>query len=154
MKKLLYVFCLGFSLVSVQACKEDTVEPAAPVVVGRWDLNRGELSGFIAPYTGLNNVGIDLYNYDFGSYASRIDIRADKSFINNIRQNGEVADITGTWEYASPTLTLNYDDGDDETYTYTSAAGVEELAAPSQAISFPVSSTSTAPGQLQTIYRK
>ncbi|MBC3783858.1 hypothetical protein [Spirosoma utsteinense] len=154
MKKLLYVFCLGFSLISVQACKKDTVEPAAPVVVGRWEVNRGQLSGFIAPYTNLNNAAIDLYYYDFGSFASRLDIRADKSFTNNLRQGGEVVDAVGTWEYTSPTLTLNYDDGDDEDYTYTSAAGVEELAAEAQNITFPLSATSSASGQLRSIYRK
>ncbi|GAB3641852.1 hypothetical protein GCM10027423_24880 [Spirosoma arcticum] len=141
-------------MASLNACKKDSdPEPVSPVV-GRWELNRGQLSGFVAPNTGLNTLGIDLYNYDFGSYASRIDIRTDKSFINNIRQDGQVADVKGTWDYASTTLTLKYTDGDSETFTYTLTDGVEELAAPNQAITFPVSATATAPGQLQIVYRK
>lgn len=154
MKRFLYILCVTVSLAGLHACKKGSdPEPVSPVV-GRWELNRGQLSGFVAPYTNLNNAGIDLYNYDFGSYASRIDIRPDKSFINNIRQDREVVDAKGTWDYASTTLTLKYTDGDSETYIYTSADGVEELAAPKQALSFPVSATTTAPGQLQIVYRK
>lgn len=154
MKRFLYILCVTVSLASLNACKKGSdPEPVVPVV-GRWELNRGQLSGFVAPNTGLNNLGIDLYNYDFGSYASRIDIRTDKSFINNQRQDGAVVDAKGTWDYASTTLTLKYTDGDSETYMYTSTDGVEELAAPTQAITFPVSATATAPGRLQIVYRK
>ena len=154
MKKLLYVLCLSASMMGLNACTKKNDPAPAPAVVGRWELNRGKLSGFIAPYTALNSYGIDLYNYDFGSYTSRIEIRVDKSFNNNLRSDGLVSDAVGTWDYTSPTLTLKYNDGDSETYTYTSVDGIEELAAPVQTINFPVSSTATAPGQLQIIYRK
>ncbi|GAB4039982.1 hypothetical protein GCM10028774_43140 [Spirosoma jeollabukense] len=112
------------------------------------------MSGFVAPNTALNGAGLDLYNYDFGSYSSRIDIRTDKSFLENIKSDGGVGDATGTWDYTNTSLTLSYDNGDKETYTYTSNKGVEELTSTTATINFPISSTATAPGKLQYVYRK
>jgi hypothetical protein len=154
MKRYVYLFCLAISLVGLSSCSKSNDPAPQPEVVGRWELNRGLLSGFVAPYTSLNNVGLDLYNYDFGSYTSRIDIRSDKSFTDNIRSNGEVIDANGTWDYSSSQLTLTYDDGNKETYTYSSSKGIEELASVTATINFPVSATSTAPGKLQYVYRK
>jgi len=154
MKRYLYVLCLAVSLLSLASCsKNSDVAPTSPVV-GRWELNRGLLSGFVSPYQNLNTVGIDLYNYDFGSYTSRIDIRTDKSFTDNYKSNGVVSDANGTWDYTTSQLTLSYDDGTKDTYTYSADKGIEELTSVASSITFPVSSTGTAPGKLQYIYRK
>ncbi|GAB2519590.1 lipocalin-like domain-containing protein [Spirosoma aerophilum] len=154
MKHYVYVLCLVVALTGLSSCnKSNDPEPVSPVV-GRWELNRGLLSGFVSPYQNLNALGIDLYNYDFGSYTSRIDIRSDKSFTDNYKSGGLVNDGTGTWDYTNSQLTLNYDDGTKDTYTYTLTKGVEEIASAAQNITFPVSSTGTAPGKLQYVYRK
>ena len=154
MKRYIYVLCLAVSFSVLTSCSKSSDPAPASPVVGRWELNRGLLSGFVAPYTSLNSVGIDLYNYDFGSYTSRVDIRSDQSFIDNYKSGGEVKDVYGTWDYTNSQLTLKYDDGTTDTYAYTSTKGVEELASTAVAITFPVSSTSTAPGKLQYVYRK
>ncbi|WP_461115618.1 hypothetical protein [Spirosoma jeollabukense] len=154
MKRYVYVLCLAVAFAGLSSCsKNNDPEPVSPVV-GRWELNRGLLSGFVAPNTALNGAGLDLYNYDFGSYSSRIDIRTDKSFLENIKSDGGVGDATGTWDYTNTSLTLSYDNGDKETYTYTSNKGVEELTSTTATINFPISSTATAPGKLQYVYRK
>ncbi len=154
MKRYIYLLCLSVSLIGLSSCsKNNDPAPVSPVV-GRWELNRGLLTGFVAPYTDLNNVGLDLYNYDFGSQSSRIDIRSDNSFTNNIKSDGEVVDANGTWEYTNTQLTLRYDNGQQGTYTYSSSRGIEELTSTATKINFPVSSTSTAPGNLQSVYRK
>ncbi|WP_082111480.1 hypothetical protein [Spirosoma radiotolerans] len=154
MKHSVYMTCLLIALTGLSSCnKSNDPEPVSPVV-GRWELNRGLLSGFVAPYTSLNGAGIDLYNYSFGSYSSRIDIRTDKSFLDNIKSDGGVGDAVGTWDYTNSQLTLSYDDGTKDTYTYTSSKGVEELTSVTSNITFPVSNTSTAPAKLQYVYRK
>lgn len=154
MKKLFLGLCLAVALFGLDACKEKEPAPVSPVV-GRWEVNRGALSGFVAPYTGLNGGGLDLYYYDFGSFASRLDIRADNSFTNNVRSDGGVADANGTWNYTNNQLTLTYDDSDTEEYTYSSADGIEELTSPPQSVTLPFSGTAAAPvGQLRIVYRK
>ncbi|MCK8491417.1 hypothetical protein M0L20_06100 [Spirosoma sp. RP8] len=154
MKRYIYLLCLSVSLIGLSSCsKNNDPAPVSPVV-GRWELNRGLLSGFVAPYTNLNSLGLDLYNYDLGSLSSRIDIRADKSFTDNIKSGGIVDDATGTWDYTNTQLTLTYDAGGQDTYTYSSNGGIEELTSATETINFPVSSTATAPGRLQYVYRK
>lgn len=160
MKRYLYSLCFIVALTGLSACsKNNDPAPAAPVV-GRWELNRGLLSGFTAPYTSINGVGLDLYNNGlFDSYSSRIDVLSDKSFVDNIKSGGSVGDGFGTWEYTNSQLTLTYDGGGQYVYTYSSAKGIEELTSTAlEKISLPVSSTASsstlASGNLQVVYRK
>lgn len=154
MKDLFFGLCLGVMLLGLNACKKDDPTPVSPVV-GRWEVDRGALSGFVGQYTSANGAGLDLYNYDLGSFASRIDIRANNSFTNNIRSDGQVFDANGTWAYTNNELTLTYDDSDTETYTYSSADGIEELTSPPQSVTLPFSGTATPPvGQIRIVYRK
>lgn len=150
MKRFLYSLCLIVSLTGLSSCKDDDPAPVSPVV-GRWEINRGLLSGFTAPNQGANGASIDLY-YFLDAYASTIDVRADKSFTNNTRSGGIVSDADGTWEFTNNELTLTYDDPsiDAEAYTYNLDRGIEELT--SSQLDFSLDSTSR--GKIQVIYRK
>lgn len=151
MKRYLYVLCLAVSLLSLASCsKNSDVTPTSPAV-GRWELNRGLLSGFPAA-ANINGAALDLYYFE--SFGSTIDVYADNTFNENYR-SVTVDDASGTWDFTNDKLTLKYDTGDQEIYNYTKTKNVEELAA-STPVSYtlPVSTTATAAGQLQLIYRK
>lgn len=149
---LLLLFAFAFAVSSCDK-KED---PAPPPVVGRWTIDRVVLTGFPAPYQGLNRefapaaLGVE----------STLNLIADKKF--SFRFSGGVTVLTGggTWEYTGTTLTLNYDDGNSETYTYEQPrAGEQELRGAPEAVALEVTNPTTgadeeARGQAQYVYRK
>ena len=155
MKRYLYSFCLIVALSGLSACsKSNDPAPVSPVV-GRWELNKALLSGFVAPNTSLNGIGLDLYNNSiFSPYNSRIDIRSDNTFLDNAKSGGVVVDVNGTWDYSNSQLTLKYDSGDSETFTYKQTGALEELTSSTYDITLPVDSVSTAKGKFQYVYRK
>ncbi|MBN8822966.1 MULTISPECIES: hypothetical protein [unclassified Spirosoma] len=143
----LYVVCLVVSFVGLVSCSKSDPAPASPVV-GRWTLNKGVLSGFPTSATSnVNGAGIDLYYFE--SYGSTIDIFSDNTFNENYR-SAVVDDATGTWDFSSNTLTLKYDAGGQDTYTYAKNKNIEELT-----ITTPAPYTlGTAVGKVQLVYRK
>ncbi|AUD05134.1 hypothetical protein [Spirosoma pollinicola] len=151
MKHSVYVICLMVSFLGLTSCNKTSDPVPVPAVVGRWELNRGLLSGF--PTTAnINGAALDLYYFE--SYGSTIDIYSDNTFNENYK-SVTVEDAAGTWDFSNNTLTLKYDVGDEGTFTYSKNKNIEELAA-SKPVSYtlPVSTTATAAGQLQLIYRK
>ncbi|GAB4000983.1 hypothetical protein GCM10028807_55770 [Spirosoma daeguense] len=151
MKRYVYVLCLLVSFWGLTSCNKTTdVAPVSPIV-GRWELSRGLLSGFPAA-TNFNGAAIDLYYFE--SIGSTIDIYSDNTF-NTTFKNVTVDDASGTWTYDNNNLTLKYDAGDEEKYTYTKNKNIEELAlTPTVSYTLPTSSSTTAAGQVQLIYRK
>ncbi|WP_077919437.1 lipocalin family protein [Spirosoma sp. 209] len=150
MKRSLYVFCLLGLITLLNACKNDDPAPVSPIV-GRWELSRGLLSGFPAS-SNINGAAIDLYYFE--SLGSTIDIYADNTFNTNYK-NVTVDDAPGTWEFSNNSLTLKYDTGDQDVYTYSKNKNIEELTLTTPvSYTLPVSSTATVQGQITTIYRK
>ncbi|GAB3034194.1 hypothetical protein [Spirosoma pulveris] len=151
MKHYVYVFCLVVSFVGLTSCNKNSDPAPPPAVVGRWELNRGLLSGFPAT-ANINGAALDLYYFE--SFGSTIDVYSDNTFNENYK-SVTVDDAGGTWDFTNNTLTLKYDAGSQETYTYSKTKNIEELAA-SVPVSYtlPVSSTATAVGKVQLIYRK
>ncbi len=151
MKRVLYLFALVAFVATLNACsKTSEPEPVSPVV-GRWALNRGLLSNFPAA-SNLSGRSIDLLYFE--NYAATIDIFSDKTFNSNDK-SVTVDDSPGTWEYADPNLTLKYDSGTQETYTYAKNKNIEELTlTPAVSYTLPVSTTAMAVGKLNFVYRK
>ncbi|MBC7571517.1 MAG: hypothetical protein H7319_17575 [Spirosoma sp.] len=151
MKRLLYLFALVAFVATLNACSKTTEPAPVSPVVGRWILNRGLLSGFTtAP--NLNGRSIDLLYFE--NYAATIDLFADKTFNSNDK-SVTVDDSPGTWDYTDPNLTLKYDSGTQETYTYAKNKNIEELTlTPAVSYTLPVSTTATAVGKLNFVYRK
>lgn len=149
MKRYVYSLCFFVAaIIGLNACSKSSDPAPTSPVVGRWDLNRGLLSSFPTSTTSnVNGAGIDLYYFE--SYASRIDIYSDNTFNENARQLS-VDDATGTWDFTNNTLTLKYDVGGQDTYTYAKNKNIEELTSTT-----PVSYTlGSAVGKIQPIYRK
>lgn len=151
MKRLLFFFSLVAATLVLDSCsKSSDPEPVSPIV-GRWTLNRGLLSGFTTAPT-LNGRSVDLLYFE--NYAATIDIYADKTFNSNDK-SVTVDDSPGTWDYVEPNLTLKYDSGTQETYTYAKTKNIEEITlTPAVSYTLPVSSTATAVGSLNFVYRK
>ncbi|GAB4048180.1 hypothetical protein GCM10028810_33840 [Spirosoma litoris] len=136
----------------MSACSKSSDPVAASPVVGRWELNRGIASGFPASLSAINGQGVDLYYLD--SEGSTLDIYSDNTFTENYR-NLYVQDGTGTWDYTNNTLNLKYDGGAQDAYTYAKTKNVEELTQVTPlSYTIPISSTATATGKIQWIYRK
>ena len=152
MKRLLYLFAIVVFVATLDACsKSNDPAPASPVV-GRWaELNRGLLGGFPAA-SNLNGRSIDLLFFE--NYAATIDIYSDNTFNSNDK-SVTVDDSPGTWDYTGTSLTLKYDSGSQETYTYTKNKNIEEITlTPPISYTLPISTTATAAGQLSFVYRK
>ena len=151
MKRYLYVLCLAGSLLSLASCsKNSDVAPTSPAV-GRWELNRGLLSGYPTA-ANINGAALDLYYFE--SIGSTIDVYADNTFNENYR-SVTVDDASGTWDFTNDKLTLKYDTGDQQVYNYTKTKNIEELTSTTPvSYTLPVSSTATAAGQVTLIYRK
>ena len=151
MKRLLYLFAIVAFAATLSACsKTSEPEPVSPVV-GRWELNRGLLSGFPAS-SNLNGRSIDLLFFD--NYAAKIDIYSDNTFNSNDK-SVTVDDSPGTWVYSGTSLSLKYDSGTEETYTYAKNKNIEEITlTPAVSYTLPVSTTSVAAGKLSFVYRK
>ncbi|MVM40279.1 hypothetical protein GO730_25915 [Spirosoma sp. HMF3257] len=149
MKRYLYALCFFVvTLIGLSACSKSSDPVAVSPAVGRWELNRGILSSFPTSTTSnVNGAAIDLYYFE--SYASTIDIYSDNTFNENYR-SVTVDDASGTWDFTNNTLTLKYDVGGTDTYTYSKTKNIEELATTT-----PVNYTlGTAVGKVQVIYRK
>jgi len=157
MKPYVYAVCFSIlALIGLDSCSKSNDPVAVSPVVGRWELNRGLLSGFPASYSTVNGQSLDLYY--FQSFGSTIDIYSDNTFNENYRQVG-VTDAAGTWAFTNNQLSLTYDIGGTDTYAYTKNKNIEELmiTAPSPyTLTLPNSSTSTVdvPGRVQFVYRK
>ncbi len=153
MKRLLYLFAIVAFVATLNACsKTEEPTPVSPVV-GRWELNRGLLSGFPAA-SNLNGRSIDLLFFE--NYAATIDIYSDNTFNSNDK-SVTVDDSPGTWVFSDNSLTLTYDTGipAPETYRYAKNKNIEELTlTPAVSYTLPVSTTAAAAGQLSFVYRK
>ena len=148
MKRYVYVLAFIVSFMSLVACSKNDPAPASPVV-GRWELNRGLLSGFPTSTTAnINGESIDLYY--IASYGSIIDIFSDNTFNENSRQLF-VDDAGGTWDFTSNTVTLKYDAGGQDAYTYSKNKNIEELTSTTPQN---FTAASGAIGKIQFIYRK
>ncbi|WP_338874541.1 lipocalin family protein [Spirosoma sp. SC4-14] len=157
MKRYVYVLCLALlSAAGLSSCSKSSDPAPVSPVIGRWQLNKALLSGFTAPNTNLNGLGLDLYNNGiFQPYNSQIDIRADKSFLDNYKSGGLVDDVSGTWDFSNNLLTLKYDDGTTESLNYQQTGSLEELISTKiYDITLPGDSTSTVSGKFQYVYRK
>ena len=153
MKPYVYAVCFSLiALIGLDSCSKSNDPVAASPVVGRWELNRGLASGFPASFSSINGVPVDLYYLD--SEASTLDIYSDNTFNENYRL-AAVTDAGGTWDFSNNTLTLKYDLGQSDTYTYAKTKNIEELTqvTPSS-YTIPLSGTVTASGKIQWIYRK
>lgn len=150
-----YVYAVFFSLIALiglDSCSKSNDPVAASPVVGRWELNRGLASGFPASFSSINGVPVDLYYLN--SESSTLDVYSDNTFNENYR-SAAVTDASGTWDFSNNTLNLKYDAGGQDAYTYSKNKNIEELTqvTPSS-YNIPISSTATASGKIQWIYRK
>jgi hypothetical protein len=148
MKRYVYLFCLVISLAGLISCSKSSDPAPSSPAIGRWELNRGLLSGFPTSTTSnVNGAAIDLRYFE--DLAETIDVYSDNSFNTNYR-NVVVDDAPGTWDFSNNTLTLKYDVGGQDIYTYSKTKNIEELAATT-----PISYTlGTNVGKIQLIYRK
>ncbi|MCX6214687.1 hypothetical protein [Spirosoma sp.] len=151
MKHYVYLFIVVASFMGLVSCNKNNDPAPPPAVVGRWELNRGIASSFPASLS-INGAGIDLYYLN--SEGSTLDIYSDNTFNENYRNFG-VSDGEGTWDYTNNTLTLKYNGGSTDAYTYAKNKNIEELSQVTPlSYSFPISSTATATGKIQWVYRK
>ncbi|QIP12066.1 hypothetical protein G8759_05190 [Spirosoma aureum] len=151
MKRYVYLFCLVISLAGLISCSKSSDPTPPPAAVGRWELNRGIASSFPASLS-INGAAIDLYYLN--SEGSTLDVYADNTFNENYRQVG-VSDGEGTWDFTNNTLTLKYNSGGQDAYTYAKTKNIEELTQVTPlTYTLPTSSTSTASGKIQWVYRK
>lgn len=152
MKRYLYPLCFFVvALIGLSACSKSNDPVAASPVVGRWELNRGIVSGFPASFS-INGAPLDLYYLQ--SEGSTLDVYSDNTFNENYR-SAVVSDGAGTWDFTNNTLSLKYDSGTTDAYTYSKNKNIEELTlvAPFN-LSLPTSTTGTVQGKVQWIYRK
>ncbi len=122
---LLLLFAFAFAVSSCDK-KED---PAPPPVVGKWDLDQVVLSGFTGDFQDYNGTyEPSVFGFNFSST-----LTADKKFTFRNSNGVNITQGSGTWEYSGTTLTLNYEDGNSETYTYSQTQTVQQLSeAPTQ----------------------
>lgn len=155
MKRYVYVLCLAVAFAGLSSCsKNNDPAPASPAV-GRWELNRGLLSGFPAA-ANANGAALDLYL--FQNVGSTIDVYSDNTFNENYR-NVTIDDGAGTWDFTNNTLNLTYDNGQKDSYTYTKTKNIEEMAITTPypfTLTVPTSATSATDyvGKVQWVYRK
>ena len=116
MKKYLYVICLVAAFGGMISCSKNNDPAPDPVVVGKWMSDYVVPSGFVAPYA--SNNGLHLNPALFG-VTDGYDIKSDKTFIYTNRYSAVIQTLSGTWDYADPTLSLKYDNGFMETLTYS-----------------------------------
>jgi|GEM_PF-1283350 len=156
MKKnpLLLLLLFSFAFV-VSSCKKDDDPAPPPPVVGKWNLDQVVLSGFsgdFQPYNGTYEPSAFRFNYTST-------LTADKKFTYRNSDGVTIDQGSGTWEYTGTTLTLNYDNGDTETYTYTNNQTSQQLAQEPIRGTFTLPNPKTetpepASGSLQFIYAK
>jgi hypothetical protein len=146
---LLLLFAFTFA---VSSCDKKE-EPAPPPVVGKWNLDQVILSGFTGdfqPYNGTYEPSAFRFNYTHT-------LTADKKFTYRNSDGVTIEQGSGTWEYTGTTLTLNYENGDDETYTYDQAKQQLSQEAIQGTFNLPNPKTDTpepATGSIQLIYAK
>lgn len=151
MKRYVYVLCLFVAFVGLVSCSKNDATPASPVV-GRWELNRGLASGFPASLSAINGQAIDLYYLN--SEGATLDVFSDNTFNENYR-SALVVDGGGTWDFTNNTLTLTFDNGQKDAYTYSNTKNIEELTLVTPLnYTIPVSTTATASGSIRWVYRK
>lgn len=151
MKRYLYLFCVIVSFSGLIACSKNSDPAPTSPVVGRWELNRGIVSGFPASFS-INGAPFDLYYLQ--SEGSTLDIYSDNTFNENYRST-TVSDGPGTWDFTNNTLNLKYDSGTTDAYTYSKNKNIEELTLVTPYnLSLPTSATSSVTGKVQWIYRK
>jgi hypothetical protein len=124
MKKfsLLYLFAL-LTLVGFPSCNKDDDDPQPDPIQGRWILNRVILSDFTGPYSGANGRSFSpsfIYrnSEDFNFISTIIEIESDNKIVYR-NDNGVAVDVRpGKWTFTNNNLSLQYNDGGTETYTY------------------------------------
>jgi hypothetical protein len=150
-KNPLLLLLFAFAIV-VSSCdkKED---PAPPPVVGKWNLDQVILSGFsgdFQPYNGTYEPSA--FGFNFSST-----LTADKKFTYRNSNGVNITQGAGTWEYTGTTLTLNYEDGDTETYTYDQTKQQLSQAPTQGSFKLPNPRTNVeeaATGSIQFLYAK
>lgn len=152
MKRYLYPLCFFVvALIGLSACSKSNDPVAASPAVGRWELNRGIVSGFPASFS-INGAPFDLYYLN--SEGSTLDVYSDNTFNENYR-SAVVTDGAGTWDFNNNTLSLKYDSGTTDTYTYSKTKNIEELTLVTPFnLSLPTSTTTSVTGKVQWVYRK
>ncbi len=155
MKQRLYVLAFFAISLALTSCKKDDEPAPIPEVVGKWSLDYGILSGFSNP--NINGAKIDPFSeVMWGDYfvTSQIHVinNSNKSFVEVIKAGGFAEDLVGTWSYEGTTLTLKYDEADinDETLTFRTSNGLDELVGSLVDIRL----DSTTAGKIQYVYRK
>ena len=111
MKRYLYLIGLLVSFASLTACDKNN-DPAPDPIIGTWKLDKIRTSGFVAPYTSLN-VDADPA---LSNTQDIFTLNSDKTFTGTYRSPA-VYNYSGTWSFASPTLTVKDPKGNSETYT-------------------------------------
>ena len=137
MKQRLYALAfLAFSF-ALTSCQKDEDPAPVPEVVGKWSLDYGILlSGFSNNPQDLlvNGEKIDPgspFFWDLGFPVSTLHVmESNKLFVNITKQLLWTESFSGTWDYTTPKLTLNYDESsiDNEEYTYSIENGLEQLS--------------------------
>jgi hypothetical protein len=139
MKKLLYILCLGCSLIAVQSCKKDS-DPEPQPVVGKWELERLRISGLVAPYASENgdsqinkNVISDVFT-----------VRSDNTIAaGRFQQNGRITEYTGNWTFSNNELTVKDQNGNEDKYTLDTSTEPFKLITSATATSDSVTNPTT-----------
>lgn len=155
MKQRLYLLALLAFSFALTSCEKDDEPAPVPEVVGTWYLDYGLLSGF--SNSSINGSKIDPYSEvswaDF-FYTSKIHVldNANKTFVEVFKSGGLAEDLVGTWTYEGSSLVLDYNEADidNETFTFQTTNGLNEL------ISSPTDLRldSATVGKIQYVYRK
>ncbi len=157
MKQRLYVLAFFAISLALTSCKKDDEPAPVPEVVGKWSVDYGILSGF--PNAQINGLKLDPFSEIYWGdyfYTSQIHVlnNSNKSFVEVVKATGFAEDFTGTWSYEGTNLTLKYDNADmgNETFTFRSNNGLDELLSP--VVEIRLDSTAAGKGKIQYVYRK
>lgn len=155
MKQRLYALAFLALSFSMTSCQKDDEPAPIPVVVGKWSLDYGVLSGF--SNANINGAKIDPFSELMWAdyfYTSQIHVlnNSNKTFVEVFKSQGFAEDLVGTWSFENSELVLNYDEGNipDEIFTYRVTNGLEELIS----VAIDIRLDEDNAGRIQYVYRK
>ena len=115
MKKNYLIYFFASIVAILSSCSKD--DPAPDPLLGKWELNTIKIdiqgNAALSKYNG-NYTPFEYY-YGTGVTRRVLDFNADKTFdFDAIFYDGRRVSNRGKWEKKDKTITLKYDDGDDQ----------------------------------------
>jgi uncharacterized lipoprotein NlpE involved in copper resistance len=162
MKKNSLLLLLLFALTFVTSSCNNDDDPAPPAVVGKWNLDRVQMTNWTGSFgQQVNNSALEpslLLNLEALEYGYiEIDVRASNNRFYRNARNGAFVDVSeGTWTLTNNELVLKDDNADEERYTYDPVRGTLTGPTINRAINvqFEDGSTLQSSGQVSLIFEK